>query len=299
VTALDGIFPVLCTPFDERGAIDFASLDALVDFTLASGADGLTLGGVASEVMKLGDDERRALVVRVLARVGGRRPVWVGTGHQSLDLTLEHSLQAERAGAAGVMVMPPFVQKPALAALAGLFHELDRALAIPIMVQDAPQVSGLSLPVEWLAHLGRDCRNVRAVKVEAPPTGPKISELAELSKGELKLFGGLGGANFVDELRRGAVGTLPGAAFPELFVRIHARWRAGDAAAAQAEHARVLPLLRFVSQSVEWSYHAYKRILVRRGVLQSPFVRRPTCRFDEVAQRELVELLAACGVAAA
>jgi 4-hydroxy-tetrahydrodipicolinate synthase len=297
--ALAGIFPVLCTPFDERGAIDLASLDALVEFTFASGATGLTVCGVASEVMKLGDGERRAIVERVLARVRGRAPVWVGSGHQSTGLTLEHSLHAQNGGAAGVMVMPPYVQKPSLAALALFFQELDRALALPIMVQDAPQVSGMTLPAEWLAKVARDCANVRAVKVEAPPTGPKIAELAERSKGGVKLFGGLGGANFVGELRRGAVGTLPGAATPELFVRIFERWRAGDLSAALAEHARMLPLIRFISQSVEWSYHAYKRILVRRGVLKSPFVRPPTCRFDDVAQQELEELMAACGVAAA
>jgi dihydrodipicolinate synthase/N-acetylneuraminate lyase len=294
---LEGIFPVLCTPFDERGAIDLKSLDALVEFTLESGADGITIGGVASEVMKLGDGERRSIVEHVLARVDGRAPVWVGTGHQSTDLAIEHSLHAQSGGAAGVMVMPPFVQKPSLASLAGFFHELNRALALPIMIQDAPQVSALTLPVEWLAKFDRDCANVRAVKVEAPPTGPKIAELTELSKGQLRLFGGLGGANFVGELRRGAVGTLPGAAFPEAFVRILEHWRTGDTAAAQADHARVLPLIRFASQSVEWSYHAYKRILVKRGVLKTAVVRRPTCRFDDVAQQELEELMAACGIA--
>jgi 4-hydroxy-tetrahydrodipicolinate synthase len=299
VRPLEGLFPVLCTPFDERGALDFESLDRLVDFTLRTGADGLTLGGVASEVMKLGDGERRAIVERVLARVKGRVPVWVGSGHQSTEATLDHSLHAQNSGAAGVMVMPPFVQRPALGALAGFFRDLDRALSIPIMVQDAPLVSGLTLPVDWLAQLGRDCANVRSVKVEAPPTGPKISDLFAASKGELKLFGGLGGSNVVDELRRGAVGMLPGAAFPDAFIPILELWRDGDAASAQTNHARLLPLIRFVSQSVEWSYHAYKRILVKRGVLSAAFVRGPTCRFDDVAQRELEELMTACGIAAA
>lgn len=299
VRALEGIFPVLCTPFDERGALDFASLDRLVDFTIRSGSDGITLGGVASEVMKLDDGERRAIVERVLARVNGRVPVWVGSGHQSGDATIGHSLHAQQLGAAGVMVMPPYVQKPALGALAGFFKEVDAALAIPIMIQDAPLVSGLTLPVDWLAGVARDCPNVRAVKVEAPPTGPKITELKEATRGELKLFGGLGGANLVDELARGAVGTLPGAAFPDAFMSILEHWRDGDAASARTSHAQLLPLIRFVSQSVEWSYHAYKRILVKRGLLASPFVRGPTCRFDDVAQRELDELVAAAGLAAA
>ena len=302
--ALAGIFPVLCTPFDERGAVDGKSLDRLVDWTLARGVDGLALGGIASEVMKLDDAERRTLVARVLRRVGragrNRIPVWVGTGHQASVPALVHARHAEEHGAAGVMVMPPYVNKPSLRALHGFFGDLDGALAIPIMVQDAPLASGLALPVDWLATVAHDFRRVRAVKVEAPPTAAKMADLAAAAKArktKLALFGGLGGANFIDELRRGAAGTLPGAAFPEVYVDIDAAWRRGDETVAQAAHDRALPLIRFVSQSVEWSWHAYKRILVRRGVLASAHVRRPTCRFDDVAQRELDLLCDAAGIA--
>lgn len=305
VGALAGVFPVLCTPFDERGALDLASLDRLIDWTLERGVDGVTLGGIASEVAKLDDDERRTIAARALGRVargGARRvPVWVGTGHQSSAAALAHSLHAQEHGASGVMVMPPFVHKPSLRALHDFFGDLDAALTIPIMVQDAPQASGLALPADFLAALARDFRRVRALKVESPPTAPKMADLAASARRcatELALFGGLGGANFPSELRSGAVGTLPGAAFPEVHVRILAAWHAGDEAAAQAEHDRALPLIRFVSQSVEWSWHAYKLILVRRGALANAHVRAPTCRFDELAQRELDALCSAAGIEA-
>ncbi len=291
---LAGIFPVLCTPFDAKGAIDFESLDRLVDFTLASGADGLTVGGVASEVHKLADDERQAIVERVLAHSEVKRrhaSVWVGTGHASTELTIDHSLHAQRHGAAGLMVMPPHAHpaKPSLASLAAFFRDLDAAVERPIMIQDAPLVSGLHLPSDWIQDVAAKCARVRAVKVEAPPTGPKTGELARRGGGNLALaiFGGLGGANFLSELDHGAAGTLPGAAFPELHVALLARFRDGDAAAAGSLHRRAAPLIRFVSQSVEWSYHAYKRILVKRGVLSTAQVRRPTAPFDEQGAAEL------------
>jgi 4-hydroxy-tetrahydrodipicolinate synthase len=244
-------------------------------------------------VHKLADDERRAIVERVLARVKGRAPVWVGSGHQSTALVIAHSLHAQERGAAGVMVMPPYVAKPPLAQLAQFFRDLDAAIRLPIMIQDAPLVSGLHLPSDWLLDLAAKCRNVVAVKVEAPPTGPKTGDLAQRSNGRLAVVGGLGGGNLVDELRRGAVGTLPGSAFPEWHLRIVRSFRAGDVAAAEREHARLLPLVRFVSQSVEFSYHAYKRILVKRGVLADAHVRRPTCSFDDLAAAELDRLLSA------
>jgi 4-hydroxy-tetrahydrodipicolinate synthase len=302
---LSGVFPVLCTPFREtvesaapggvRSVVDLESLDPLVDFTLASGADGLTLGGVASEVHKLADEERRAIVERVLARVAGRAPVWVGTSHQSTELVLAHSLHAQSRGAAGVMVMPPFVSRPSLAALATFFRELDDALDVPVMIQDAPLFSGLHLPSEWLVEVAAKSRNVRAVKVEAPPTSPKIAQIARLAKAdtkrrsgfELALFGGLGGANLVSELHHSASGTLPGSAYPELAVAIVAKFSAGDVEGAAELERAAAPLVRFVGQSVEWSYHAYKRVLVRRGVLKGASVRRPTIGFDSSSDAEL------------
>lgn len=288
---LAGVFPVLCTPFDELGAVDLGSLDRLADFVLASGASGLTVGGVASEVHKLADEERRAIVERVLARAGARpdggAPVWVGSGHQSTELVIAHSLHAQRHGAAGVMVMPPFVARPSLAQLATFFRDLDAAIELPIMIQDAPLVSGLHLPADWLLAVAEQCPHVRAVKVEAPPTGPKIAELARRAGGRLALFGGLGGSNLAAELERGAAGTLPAAAFPELHVRIVGLSRAGRVGEAAALHRRATPLIRFVAQSVEWGYHAVKRLLVRRGVIATAAVRRPTTGFHEPDGAEL------------
>jgi 4-hydroxy-tetrahydrodipicolinate synthase len=286
---LAGVFPVLCTPFDREGAIDFGSVDRLVDATLERGVDGLVVGGVASEVHKLDDGERRALVERVLARVAARGvPVWVGSGHASTEATIAHSLHAQRHGAAGVMVMPPHAHpaKPALAALAAFFRDLDLAIELPVMIQDAPIVSGIQLPVDWIVEVAASCRRIVAVKVEAPPTAPKIGELARNAP-SLALLGGLGGANLVDELARGAIGTLPAAAFPELHVAIVEHARAGDLDAARRLQERAAPLLAFVSQSIEWSYHCVKRLLTTRGAIAHATVRRPTIAFGEADAAEL------------
>ena len=286
-----GVYPVLATPFDDRGKIDEESLRRLVRFVLESGADGLTVGGVASEVYKLSEPERERTATIVLEETGRAVPVWVGTGHSCAELAVELSTKAEALGAAGVMVMPPFAMRPTLAGVGAYFRAIARAVKVPVMVQDAPLVSNVHLPADFLAGLAGELDTLRYVKLEAPPTGPKISDLLRKAGGKLAVFGGLGGMNMTDEFKRGAVGTLPGSAFPEVHVEIWRRFRDGDVAGAEEVHRRFLPLLRFCSQSVEFSFHAYKEILRRRGVLRSAYVRQPSTTFDDGERAELEALL--------
>ena len=111
------------------------------------------------------------------------------------------------------------------------------------------------------------------------------------------VFGGFGGVNFVAELRRGSVGTMPGPAVPESFVRAWGLWRSGDVAGAEAEMERVAPLLALLMRSLDGSYHLTKEILRRRGVIRSTGVRMPTKRPDDLAFGEAADLIDRLGLA--
>jgi dihydrodipicolinate synthase/N-acetylneuraminate lyase len=159
------------------------------------------------------------------------------------------------------------------------------------MVQDAPMITGISMSVQFLLDLGTKASTLSMVKVEAPPTGPKISALLNQTGSTIRVFGGLGGLNSLDEFERGASGLLPGSAFPDIFVSIYNAFRAGAVGQARAVYEQHLPICRFASQSVEWSFHSYKYILWKRGVIRSPAVRRPTIGFDSLAAHELEVLM--------
>ena len=116
-------------------------------------------------------------------------------------------------------------------------------------------------------------REGSAVKLEAPPTAPKIAELAAAAP-HLKLFGGLGGVSLLEELRSGTRGTITGFAFPEVLVTIISRFLAGDHEAATFAFARALPALTFEAQFAGPALR--KRILTHRGVIDSPTVREPS-----------------------
>src|SRR5690242_597429 len=106
--ALKGVFPVAPTTFDEQGDLDLDSQRRCIDFLIDAGSNGICILANYSEQFALADDERETLMQAILKHVAGRVPVIVTTTHFSSKICAERSRRAEAAGAAMVMVMPPY-----------------------------------------------------------------------------------------------------------------------------------------------------------------------------------------------
>src|SRR3954463_13295385 len=103
-----GVFPVAPTIFDEDGALDLEGQRRCIDFMIDAGSHGICILANFSEQFVLTDAEREQVMDVVLKHVGGRVPVIVTTTHFSSRVCAERSRQAEQAGAAMVMIMPPY-----------------------------------------------------------------------------------------------------------------------------------------------------------------------------------------------
>lgn len=291
----EGVFPIVNTTFREDGSIDLDSQRRLVRFLLDAGAHGLGLFGNASEGYTLGADERLQLLRAIVREVDGRVPVIVSSGHTGTDLAVALSREAEAGGADGLMIMPPHLMKPDAEGVFHYFRAISDAVRIPIMVQDAPLMSGVPIGAPLIARMARELERVRYVKVEAPPTAPKISVILgnDLGGNDAPpvLFGGLNGQFLLEELDRGAVGTMPGSDLTAAFVAMWDLWRAGDRAGARREFARYLPLIRYELQP-GLGVAVMKHNLVAAGVIASARVRHPTRELDAAGLREIGELRA-------
>lgn len=279
MVTLAGVYPILATPFDARGALDEASLRRLVDFQLAIGAQGVTACGMAGEVHKLSDAERTRVVEIVVEAVAGRAVVIAGTGHAGTEVAVQLSRQAEAAGADALMVQPPYVFKPDPAGILEHYRAVAEAVSIPIIVQDEPVTTGLTLAPALLAQLARELPNVRYVKVEHVPTAIKMTRVIEAATSAggpaPALLGGMGGLYFLDELRRGAVGIMTGFAYSEVLIEVYRAWSAGDADRAADTFYRYLPLIVFEGQLGVAGVAIRKGILHLRGLIDTPYVRAP------------------------
>jgi 4-hydroxy-tetrahydrodipicolinate synthase len=159
---------------------------------------------------------------------------------------------------------------------------------LPVVIQDLPAL-GVWMSPELIARMASDAPNLSVVKLEEEPTAPKVGRLMATNP-DLRVLGGLGGQMLIEELRRGAVGTMTGFGYPETLVAIMRDWRAGNEEAAVERFHRWMPLIRFENQAL-LNLPIRKHIYMRRGAMASDKVRAPGPTIDEQTKADLADLL--------
>ncbi len=295
MAGLRGVYNIMATPFAEDGALDEVSLRRLAAATIDMGVDGITVLGVAGEAQKMLDSERRRVLEIVMEVNAGRVPIIVGASQNATDTTIAACKEAKEAGAAGVMVAPPLNLSPG-AALTEHFRRLGEAIAIPIVLQDFPPSNGVTMSPADMAALVNTIPAITTIKLEDPPTPQRIAQtLALIKRPGATILGALGGIYYLDELRRGASGTMTGFAYPEALVAIWRAWDAGDRRKAAELYYRYLPLIHLEGQP-KINLAVRKEILKRRGLIASAAVRHPGPSLDDGLREDLAETIEIIGI---
>lgn len=284
MTTLQGIIPILLTPFDAEGRIDFDSLESQIDYNLSAGVHGLGVA-IGSEIFKLLPDERIALLRAVVARVSGRVPVVMNTSANAANVAIALAHEAEECGADRLMIWPPSFFSLGTETVAEHYRAISKAVSLPIILQDVVQ-SPIS-PALAL-HIAKLAPTVDAIKVETAPNVAQVKNMAAQAAETLAILGGAGGGTFIEEYKRGASGTMPFASQPVSFMKVWNSLESGDIAAAQnVMEQEILPVSRFGFQDGDLFYHVHKAILERLGVIARTDVRAPTITLDALTQQEL------------
>ena len=291
---ITGIFNILATPFDSNKQVDVESLKTLVDFQLDKGAYGLTILGVLGEAAKLSVDERKQVMDTVVETVNGRVPIVVGTSHAEIDTCIALSQSAFSSGAAGVMIAPPRMDNPTDESVGALYSRIAEKINQPIVVQDFPPVNGVIMSPDFLANLAEEIPNARYLKLEDPPLMQKIDAIRQRTD-KYEIFGGLGGMFLLEELKRGASGTMTGFAFTEILVAVFKAVKEDRIADAEQIFDQYLPLIRFENQPVI-NLTIRKELLRRRGAMRHGTPRDPFAPIDAGTLDELGWILKRVGI---
>ncbi len=286
---LTGVYNILSTPFSPDGALDLDSLRRLTEATVQAGVDGITILGVAGEAQKLNTSERETVIRTVMEIAGPHIPIIVGTSQDGTDLTIEASRLAVDLGAAGLMIAPPAFLQPG-PGLTEHFRRIAEAVEAPIILQDFPAVNGVTMSPRQMADLCEAVPSITTIKLEDAPTPQRTAQTLALTGDQISVVGGLGGMYLLDELRRGAAGTMTGFAYPEVLVSIVNAWHKGDRQAANEVYYRALPLLIFEGQP-KLGVAIRKEILRRRGFIDHATVRHPGPVLDDGTAADLTETL--------
>ncbi|MEE1655489.1 dihydrodipicolinate synthase family protein [Microvirga sp. CF3062] len=286
-----GVFPVAPTIFDDSGRLDLEGQKRAIDFMIDAGSDGLCILANFSEQFLLRDDERDAVMTTVLEHVSGRVPVIVTTSHFSTEICAERSRRAQEAGAAMVMIMPPFfgatlrVSEPGIYAF---FRQVSDAISIPIMIQDAP-MAGTSLSAPFLARMAQEIANVSYFKIEVAGTAAKLRDLIALGGDAIEgPWDGEEAITLMADLDAGATGAMTGGAYPDGIRQIIDPYFAGDREEAAAAYERWLPLINYENRQCGLS--AAKVLMKEGSVIRSEAVRHPLQPLHPETRKGLIEI---------
>jgi 2-keto-3-deoxy-L-arabinonate dehydratase len=286
-----GVFPVAPTVFDPSGNLDLEGQRRCTDFIIDAGAHGICILANWSVQFLLSDAERDRVMDAVLDHVAGRVPVIVTTTHMASAVCAERSRRAQAAGAAMVMVMPPYhgaTFRAAESQIYDFFRTVAEAVSIPVMIQDAP-VAGTPLSPAFLVRMAREIPNLRYFKIEVPQAATKLREIIRLG-GEIieGPWDGEEGITLFPDLEAGATGAMTGAGYPDGIRTITDPYFAGRREEAQDAYARWLPLINYENR--QCGLQAAKILMEEGGVIGSGAVRHPLVPVHPAIRAGLIEI---------
>jgi 4-hydroxy-tetrahydrodipicolinate synthase len=269
-----GSIAPLMTPFTPDGEVDHDSLANLVNWQLANGTHGISIGGSTGEPSALSPTERLDALTTVVTAVDGRAPVVPGTGSAKLDETIALTGAARDAGVDAALVITPYYAKPTQEALYVWYKTVaDEYPDLPILAYNVPTRTAVDIAPETVARLYRDVENFVGVK-ETTKDFEHFSRVLRLCGPDVVVWSGiellclpllaLGGAGFLSATANIA---------PAAHARMFELWEAGDIAGAREIHYGLHPLVDLLF--VETNPAPGKSVLAQRGLIRSGYVRPP------------------------
>ena len=290
---IEGILPILHTPFDANDEIDRDGLQREIDWAFEQGVNGVC-SAMVSELLRLTSEERIELNRLIVEMTAGRGVVVSSVGAESTKQAVRFARAAVDAGCSAIMAIPPISTALPLQALHDYFSALAEAVPVPLIVQDASSYVGASIPTDFYVRLLNEYGPQRILfKPEGAPIGPNISDLRDASDGRARMLDGSGGILLIDAFRRGVIGTMPGI---DLLDGIAALWGALKNNDDRAAYRIYFPICALVALQLQAGLDGFlaieKYILVKRGLFTTDRRREPNSwSLDPETQNEVDRLL--------
>lgn len=286
---LEGVVPVLPTPFDDRERIDVESLHRLIEFCIRSGLGAVALPAYGSEFYKLTDVERLDVVAEAVRGARGRIAVVAQCNSASAQVAAAWASRCEDLGAAAIATALPRIFPLGEAAQLRYATAVATAVKIPLLIQDF-NPGGPTVGAEFCRRLSDSCPNFRWIKLEESGMGGKVRSIRQATEDRVGVLEGWGGLYLMELIPAGICGVMPGTPMADLFHLVYRTAAGGDLNGAMRLFAPLTPYLNFSLQSMEIFHHIEKPLCVRRGLIRSACVREPTVNLD-ASSLQYAELL--------
>ena len=160
----EGAGVALVTPFKENGTVNYEVLESLIEEQIAGGTDCIVAMGTTGESATTSEEEHIQVIRFVCEVVNGRIPVVAGTGSNCTQTAVELSVEAEEAGADGVLLVSPYYNKATQNGLKAHFTKIANSIKIPAILYNVPSRTGVNIAPETIVDLCRHVENIVGVK---------------------------------------------------------------------------------------------------------------------------------------
>lgn len=269
--AFGRVLTAMVTPMTPAGEVDEAGVVAVAEHLLAHGHDGIVVNGTTGESATLTSDESIRVIEIVAGAVGDRATVVAGVGSNDTAHSIAMSQRAAAVGAAGLLVVTPYYNKPTQPGLVAHFSAIADATDLPVLLYDIPGRTGIPIQTETLLRLAEHPRIV-AVKDAKCDLWAASKVMAET---ELQWYSGADEFNLA-MLALGAVGVVSvvGHVAGSEYAGMIRAVDAGDLATAREIHTRLIPIVDAMMTTSQGAIMA-KAALAELGVIASAAVRLP------------------------
>ncbi|MCD8170962.1 MAG: 4-hydroxy-tetrahydrodipicolinate synthase [Clostridiales bacterium] len=185
----EGAGVALVTPFKENGEVNYEKLEEIVEEQIAGGTDSIIVCGTTGEASTMSHEEHLDVVGYVCKVTGKRIPVIAGTGSNCTETAVYLSVEAERRGADGLLLVSPYYNKATQNGLKAHFKAVADAVKIPILLYNIPGRTGVTILPQTIADLCKNVDNIVGVK-EASGNFSAIATLMSLADGKVDLYSG-------------------------------------------------------------------------------------------------------------
>lgn len=280
----EGIMVPIVTPFCNN-AIDFDAAQRIAYDLVNDGVHGIVVCGTTGEAAALDHQEQTALLCAVIEAVGTRCPVLMGISGSNTRVVAEKIANFNQYAPAGFLLSPPSYVRPSQQGILLHFQTVAARTDLPIVIYNIPTRTGVNIAAETVIALATDPQFV-AIK----ESSGNLTQLAEIINSKsLKVLSG-DDALFLSTLSLGGHGAISAAAHvrPDLFVRIHALMKLGEAEQATTIFNALLPLIHILFS--EPNPGPIKAALAMQGKLQQN-LRLPMTIMSRAGQEQLAKIL--------
>ena len=205
----EGVYVAMVTPMDDKQLVDYDRLAEFADYLVNEGVHGIIPLGSTGEFYALTDHERAEVLRVTIDAVSNRVPVIAGTNASSTQMVINYSQLAEKAGADGLLIAPPYYSLPTPPELLAHFKAVNDSVGLPIMLYNYPGRAGVDITPDQVEALAR-LSNVQYIK-ESTGDSTRVSEIISRCGDSIKVFAG-GDCVALELLALGAIGWVGGIA---------------------------------------------------------------------------------------